>query len=114
MALPRWCSDVVTVLRPAMVTRRGVQVPDWTSPTPHTEAGCSIQDSATATDFSTAQRDPITSDAVLFAPPTADVKDGDRVTLGERTWVVDGVPYVRKSPTGRVSHKQAKLKEWRG
>ena len=114
MALPSWCGDVVTVLRPVMVTRRGVQVPDWSSPTPHTEAGCSVQEGTSSTDFPTAQRDPTASDATLYAPPTADIKSGDRVTLGGRTWTVDGVPFVRRSPTGRVSHKQARLKEWRG
>ena len=37
-----------------------------------------------------------------------------RIEFGGDTYVVDGIPYVWKSPTGRVSSKQARLKKWAG
>lgn len=115
MPLPTFCRDTVTVLRPGVKVQRGVSLPDWDHATLHVIHGCSLQEGASATDFGDAQRDAIASDATLLAPPSADIKDGDRVTLdGRRTWTVDGMPFVRRSPTGRVSHKQARLKEWRG
>ena len=113
MCISFW-RDVVEVIRPAMVERRGVRTPDWKSATTHTLTRCSLQDGTTVTDFGSSQRDPIESDATLFCGPDADIKDGDRVRLGDRTWTVSGVPQRPKSPTGRVSHTKADLKEWRG
>jgi hypothetical protein len=55
-----------------------------------------------------------TADATLYAPPFADIEDGDRVSDGSGTYVVDGIPYEWKSPTGRVSHLQARLRKWEG
>lgn len=114
MPLPTFCKDTVTVLRPGTKVQRGVSLPDWDHATPHVIHGCSLQEGASATDFGDAQRNAIASDAMLLAPPNADIKDGDRVLFDSRTWTVDGVPDSIKSPTGRVSHVRARLKEWRG
>ena len=42
------------------------------------------------------------------------IEEGDRIEFGGATYVVDGIPYAWKSPTGRVSSKQARLKKWAG
>ena len=112
--LPSWCEDTVTVLRAPMVERRGVAVPDWGSATTHTVRGCSLQEGTTTTEFDTSQRNATESDATLLMPPAADVRDGDRISMGGRTWEVSGVPYDMRSPTGATSHRRASLKQWRG
>lgn len=112
--LPSWCEDAVTVLRAPMVERRGVSVPDWGNATSHTVTGCSLQEGGTVTDFGGGQRDPSESDATLLMPVGADINDGDRVSMGGRTWEVNGVPYDMRSPTGATSHRRASLKQWKG
>lgn len=112
--LPSFCRDTVTVRRAVLVERRGTTVPDWGSATSHIVSGCSLQEGGSSTEFGDAQRDPSESDATLLMPPGSDVRAGDRVSLNGRTWEVDGVPSDVKSPTGCVSHRRAKLKEWRG
>lgn len=112
--LPSWCQDTVTVLRAPIVTRNGRSVRDWTQAVPHELRGCSLQPSMTETEFNGTQRNAAESQARLLCPPGADVVDGDRIVDGSRTWEVNGVPYALKSPTGRVSHVTALLREWRG
>ena len=112
--LPSWCDDTVTVLRAPMVERRGTTVPDWGNATSHVVGGCSLQEGSTATTFGEGQRDPSESDATLLTPVGADIKDGDRVSMGGRIWEVSGVPNDVRSPTGATSHRRASLKQWRG
>lgn len=112
--LPGFCQDSVTVRRAPLVERRGTKVSDWSQATEHEVPGCSLQEGTTATEFDSTQRDSAESGATLFLPPGADVQEGDRISFSGRTWVVDGVPSTRRSPTGRVSHVSANLKEWRG
>lgn len=112
--LPDWCQDAVTVLRAPIVTRNGRSVRDWAQAVQHELRGCSLQPSTTETEFNGTQRNASASQARLLCPQGADVRDGDRIVDGSRTWEVDGVPYAIKSPTGRVSHTVATLREWRG
>ena len=112
--LPSWCTDSVTVSRAQVVTRNGRTQRDWASPTTRVVRGCSLQPSTTETTFDGAQRDASESAATLLCPPGSDIEQGDRVSAGGRTWEVDGVPYAMTSPTGRVSHVRAQLREWRG
>lgn len=111
--LPSWCATTVTVTRPKQVSERGTTVPDWSQGTDHTVGGCSVQPSSTATSWSDA-RMPVTYDATLYAPPGADVRDGDLVTADGVTYAVDGAPMPWRSPTGAVDHVQANLVHWRG
>ena len=109
-----WCDDTVTVLRAGTRVAHGRSVPDWSDPVRIVVGGCALQDGSTETGFDSAQRNPSASSATLLCPEGADIRQGDRVTLGERTWEVDGVPFPVKSPTGRVSHVRVRLREWRG
>jgi hypothetical protein len=111
--LPSWCKDSVTVLR---APRRGAGTRgerDWDGAVAHVLDGCSLQPSGTSSAFGTVDA-VSTADAMLYAPPDADIAEGDRVVFGGATYVVDGIPYAWASPTGRVSSKQARLLKWAG
>lgn len=111
--LPSWCNDVVTIRRAPTVTSNGRTERDWTAASSHTIAGCSLQPGATATDFADPARVEAI-DATLYAPPSADIRDGDRVEFGGRTYGVSGAPRPWRSPTGAVSNLQANLRAWAG
>lgn len=111
--LPSWCQDVVTVLRAPLVDSRGTKVRDWTQATIATVTGCSLQPASTSTDFGEV-RQAADADATLYLPPDADVLQDDRIVFGGVTYAVDGMPYEWRSPTGRVTHRQARLKRWSG
>lgn len=111
--LPSWCRDSVTVWRAPLVSQRGTKVRDWSAATSHVVEGCSLQPSSTTTEWGSV-RQADESGAVLYLPPNADIEAEDRVEHAGRTWAVDGVPYDWASPTGRVTHRQARLREWVG
>lgn len=109
--LPSWCRDTVTVWRAPLVDSRGTKVRDWTQATSHVIDGCSLQPGGTSTDFGE-PRQANESDATLYAPPGADIEADDRVEFDGTTWAVDGQPMDWRSPTGRVTHRQARLTAW--
>lgn len=111
--LPSWCQDTATVLRAPLVARGMRTERDWANAQSHELTGCSVQPGGTSTGFGTVDAVSVT-DATLYAPPSADVAEGDRVEFAGATYVVDGIPYEWKSPTGRVSHLQARLRKWEG
>lgn len=111
--LPSWCRDTVRVLRAPVVRERGVPVRDWGRAESHDVAGCSLQPASSATSFAEAGQ-PAQARAVLYCPPGADVRQGDRVEAGGAAWSVDGVPHLWRSPTGRADSLQCSLTEWRG
>ena len=111
--LPSFCNDSVTVKRATLINQRGTKVPYWDNPQTFVVNGCSVQPSTSARDFDgrTVQ---VTEDWTLFAPPGSDIKAGDRIAWEGLTFEIDGAPMPWKSPTGRISHVWARLKEWRG
>ena len=115
--LPSWCNDTVTVIRPAWKESRGTKVADWASAKRHTIGGCSMQPSTTSSDRDGRQQVQLSS--ILYLPDGADVERGDRIQrvdhMGRtRGFVVEGLPEPWGSPTGRLSHVQVHLTEWRG
>lgn len=111
--LPSWCTDAVTVERAPLVTTNGRTERDWAIAQTHVVGGCSVQ--TTNTNANLADPSAVAGvDVTLYAPPAADIADGDRITWGGRQFVIDGVPYAWTSPTGRVSHVQARLVAWAG
>ena len=111
--LPSWCNDSVMVLRAPLVDSRGTKVRDWSQAASHVIGGCSFQPAGTSTDF-TDVRQAVTFDATLYAPPGSDIEQDDRIVFEGVTYAMDGAPSPWKSPTGRVSHVQARLKVWSG
>ncbi len=111
--LPSWCRDAVTVRRAPSATVGARTERDWSNAQAHVIEGCSVQPSGTSTGFGSVDAVSV-ADAVLYAPPGADVAEGDRVEFCGDTYVVSGIPYEWSSPTGRVSSLQARLRKWAG
>ena len=111
--LPSWCKHTVIVSRAPLVTTNRREERDWAHAQQHAITGCSVQPSSTSTSFGTVDAT-ATADAILYAPYGADVAEGDRIQYGGATFVVSGIPYKVDSPTGLVSHLQARLRKWAG
>ena len=112
MALPSFCRTTVTVKRPGTKTERGVVVPDYDNETTIPISGVSVQFRTTGMTLD--QRDGVTVRAVVYFPPGANVKAGDKLVYNEVEYKVDGAPLPVESPTGRVSHIKAQLVDWEG
>jgi len=113
--LHSWCRDTMTIKRAALVEERGSLVYDWDNATEHVIKGCSVQPSDSSRDFN-AREDNSTFRLHCFMPFKADIKEGDRVEVSicDGVFEIDGVPYIRQSPTGRVSSTQVDLVRWEG
>lgn len=112
--LPSFASQTVTRLRAtATATVRGSTVPDWTTPDSATIPGCSVQPASTTLDMDGRVLN-IMDSWTLYAPPGADIAEGDRIVHDGNTYVVDGAPRPWTSATGAVSHVQCALRRWRG
>lgn len=108
-----WCNETVTVLRAPQRTVGTRTERDWAHAQSHVLTGCLVVPSGTTTGFGTVDA-VSTADATLYAPPGADISEGDRVQHGGAIYVVDGIPSTIQSPTGRVSNTQARLRKWAG
>lgn len=96
---------------------RGTTVPDWANAQRRRVTGCIVQLPSTSMDLDGRTQTQLTG--TLYAPGGTDVRAGDRIewTDGrgvEHKLAVDGEPMPWASPTGRVSHVQARIAEWRG
>ncbi|MBQ9004077.1 MAG: hypothetical protein IJ087_19715 [Eggerthellaceae bacterium] len=115
--LHRWCNQTVTVIRAPEKVERGSVIRDWENAREHVVKGCSVQPTASTRDFAK-REEQSTAQFHMFAPPMADIKRGDRIKCdvgGEVvTFELDGVPYQRFSPTGRVDSTQCDLIVWEG
>ena len=112
--LPSFCTDSITRERAPFKTERGSKVRDWESENVDsiTISGCSVQPASVTRDFTRSEN--VEKGMTLFAPPTADIQLGDRITYKGKQYEIDGEPYVWISPTNRVSSMQAHLKRWSG
>lgn len=111
--LPSFCRQTVTRLRAPYIEQRGTKVRDWSNPDQLEVTGCSVQGTTGSTTW-TDDRHPVTAGATLYAPPGADIVDGDRIVYNGTTYAVDGAPVEWQSPTGMVDHVTANLTTWRG
>lgn len=101
-------NETVTVIRPAMITERGNEVPNWENATTHTVSGCRVQP-ATGEEIQSATRDAIVPRWTLFAPAGADIDARDRIRYGGADHDIDGALRPWSSPTGRLAHIEASL-----
>ena len=111
--LPSFCRDEVEVMRAPMRDERGTPCADWGAATVRRVGGCAVQPSTTSSGRGEA-REAVSCDAVLYAPPGSDIAAHDRVRWHGITYEVEGAPMERESPTGAVSHVEARLKRWEG
>lgn len=112
MACSFW-RESVTVVRAPMKMERGSAVPDWGHASRHAVGGCDVQPSTSTREFEGRSLQ-VMDGFILYAPITADIREGDRIEWGGVLYEIDGAPYPWRSPTGRVSSLQAKLVDWRG
>lgn len=115
MPLPSIARDVMTVLRPVMVSDHGSLVPDWTQPPAETVnvSGCSVQPSTGADDRS--HRDSMNAIFTVWAPPGTVVGTYDRVMVDEYSGplMITGEPLVWSNKFG-LDHVQINLSDWKG
>lgn len=111
--LPSFARDVVTIHRPKLCEERGAQVKDYSDASTHVVTSCSFQPSQSSTNW-TDPRQAVTVRAVLFAPPSADIKRDDLVEFDGVKYAIEGAPHSWKSPSGRVDHIQCSLIDWEG
>lgn len=114
MALPSFCRQTITRIRPGSKTVRGTVVADWADAKRMPISGCSVQEITTASNRADQRANAVSVGARLYAPPCADIRDGDRIEADGQTWIVDGHPLPKRSPTGAVSHLVASLQTFRG
>ena len=113
MAIPSWCDQEVTILRPGTTTSRGSTVYDWSSPQSWVVDLCSLQTSCTGLSQDGRVLG-ISEGFTVYLPPGTDVEAGDRVVFEGETYTIIGKPKPWKSATGRVSHIQLSIERWSG
>lgn len=113
MALPSFCSETVSVLRAPLSDVRGTKERDWSRASAHGVEGCSVQPASTSTDRGDARMSASES-VTVYAPPGADIEEGDRIVCRLGEFAVDGIPQRWESPTGAVSHTVVQASRWRG
>lgn len=110
--LPSFANQSVTRIRPAIITSRGSNVPDWTKASRLVISGCSVQPAAT--DLSQDGRVLGILDGITcYMPPDADVQEGDRIEFDSVIYTIDGAPRKWPSP-GNLAHTQLRLVRWSG
>ena len=110
--LPSFCKDTVTRIRPTTKDSRGSLVPDWDNADCLDIFDCSMQPATTT--LSTDGRVLGVSDRyTLFAPPDADIEEGDRIEFNGKTYEIEGD--VRVQPAAaRLEHIQVTLRRYHG
>lgn len=102
-------SQTVTVLRAASTADRyGDLTTDWSSPGQIDVGNCRVLPMAGAEVI--VDRDQIVRRWLLFAPPSADIIETDRVRVNGRDYEIDGTVRRWLSPSGRLAHLEADLK----
>lgn len=113
MAIPTWCTQEVTRIRPATTTSRGSTVFDWEHPDELVITNCSVQPSSTGLSQDGRVLG-ISEGFTVYLPPDADVRAGDRIGFDGDVFVISGKPKIWQSATGRVSHMQLQIERWSG
>ena len=113
MAIPSWCQQVITILRPGTTTSRGSSVYDWSSPSSWVVSNCSVQPASTGLSQDGRVLG-ISEGYTVYLPPGTDVRAGDRIEFEGDTYTILGEPKLWVSATGRVSHIQLSIERWSG
>lgn len=113
MAIPSWCRQEITRIRPGITTSRGSTVYDWSNPDELTIANCSVQPASTGLSLDGRELG-INKDYTVYLPPEADVIAGDRILFEGDMYIISGEPKPWMSATGRVNHIQLSIERWSG
>ena len=105
--------DQIKVIRPGVKLSRGTEIPDWDNATESVYKGVSVQ--MQNTNENEGERVLNASERMrVFAPVTADVREGDKVEFRGELFKVHGIPFIWESPTRRISNLQFLLVRWVG
>ncbi len=105
-------TQTVVRIRPATTASRGSTVPDWNNASRLVIGGCSVQPAGT--ELSQDGRVlGVVDGMTCYMPPTADVKEGDRIEYAGTVYTIDGAPRVWPS-AGSLNHVQIRLSGWSG
>ena len=111
--LPTWAADTIIRIRPTTKTVRGSEMHNWNNTDELRIPGCSVQPAGTSlTEDGRVQG--VSDGYTCYAPPTADIIEGDRIRFGGNVYTINGIPRLWTSPTGRVSHLLLNLERWDG
>lgn len=113
MALPSWCSQSITRVRPGTTTSRGSTIPDWTNTSTAVISGCSVQPASTGLSQDGRVLG-INEGLTIYMPPGSDVQAGDRIIYQGKLYTIKGEPKTWQSPTGAVSSTQISVERWSG
>lgn len=107
-----FATDTVTVIRPAYLTSRGDQVPDWDHATEHDSTGWRIQ--PLAGEEVLTGRDAVVDRRKGFGPIDADVNERDRIRFAGLLFEIDSPIQRWRSPTGTIAHTEITLRRVEG
>ena len=113
MAIPSWCNQTITILRPSVTTSRGSEVYDWSNPIIQEINNCSVQPSSTGLSQDGRVLG-ISEGYTVYLPPDTDVRAGDKIEFEGDAYTIMGEPKPWMSATGQVSHIQLSIERWSG
>lgn len=105
--------DSVTVKRPVISTKNGMEFFDWSNPVYKTISPCQVVAKAGIQEMADRTLN-LTDKRLLRAPYDADVKAGDHVIWEGVEYAIEGEVYHSKSPTMRVATTCCTLIRWEG
>ena len=112
--LPSFCTQTIQRVRPtATKIERGSEVPDWEHISTITISNVSIQPQE-ASISQDGRVLGIRNAYKVYANPGTDIKAGDMIMWNDGLYLVDEVPRVWTSPTGKVSNIQFNMTEYKG
>lgn len=105
--------DSVTVKRPQISTKNGMEYLDWTNASVRTINRVQVTAQASSMEFSGRTLN-LTDKRLLRAAYNADIQAGDHVIWNGEEYAIDGEVYHTKSPAGRASSTRCTLIRWQG
>lgn len=113
MAIPSWCTQSITIIRPGTRESRGSTIFDWNNATETVIANASVQPSSTGLSQDGRVLG-INEGYTVYLQPGTDVQASDRIGYDGDVYTIIGEPKPWTSATGRVSHIQLSIERWAG
>jgi len=111
--LPSFFRDTITVLMPEQVEKNGKPVLDYTKLSRMDVGGCNVQPSTTDRDHDGRQVS-VSDEMTVYAPASATIEPQDLIEWQGDRYQIEGMPQKWRSPSGRLTHQQIRIKRWRG